>query len=194
MKAIENKINGIIIPTGTFEQDKERFLAACKYNSQKCGGKANFIASGIGPDINEVLKYSKDEGYGLKDDIGDLDVHHGLWDSLYNYANLLEKPRFFGIDRNSVTSAENLSLTFPDVENDSGKYAIVSYPLHLLRFRFLQRAMKLSNRLSKKVEFEYVPTKSWLKQTKDEWVYGLVALGKELIGRSFLKPANLRPA
>src|SRR3972149_1700662 len=106
MKTIDSELKkpeilkGIIIPTGNFKQDKERFLVACRYNSQKCGGDAN----------------------------------------------LLVKPRFFGVDRNSVTSAENLLFSFPDVENDSGKYAIVSYPLHLLRFRFLQRAMKLSGR------------------------------------------------
>jgi hypothetical protein len=187
MKTIDGKIKGIIIPSGNLKLNTERYMAALKYNREKCEGNAPFIVSGMGPDTNSALEYSEEYGFQMKENIAKLDFHADLWSNLENYVKFGWGSTIFGVDTNSLTSAENLRFTFPNIQADSGKYAIVSYPLHLLRFRFLEKAMKQFGKLSKNVSLEYVPTKKWFEQTRDEWIYGLAALGKEIVGFSFLK-------
>ncbi len=191
MRTIDRNVKGIIIPSGDLKLNTERYIAALKYNREKCGGNAHFIVAGMGPDINSALDYSEKAGFQVKSNLGNWDFHSDLWRNLENYVKFGEGSKIFGVDTVSLTSAENLHFTFPNPDADSGKYAIVSYPLHLLRFRFLEKTMKLSGRLSKNVDLEYVNTKDWFKQTKHEWVYGLAALAKELCSFSFLKRREL---
>ena len=157
-------LTGIVIPTGDFEQDIKRVRKAFEYNRDNYFGKVPYIISGIGPDINEALTSRK----------AGQDFHMALW----NYMTGVSK-RPFGVDINSLNSEDNLVNTFP--VGQTGKYAIVSYSLHLLRFRLLGKRLKKKGAMSKDVQIECVPTKSFFKQTPREIIYETLAWGKMLL-------------
>lgn len=82
---------------------------------------------------------------------------------LYNY--LKEKTDWIiGIETNSNNSIENLLYTFPN--EIKGKYAIVSFPLHLKRFNRILNDAKKSGVISEELDLVYVPTKQ-----NPKWIF-----------------------
>jgi hypothetical protein len=79
----------------------------------------------------------------------------GVHKDLHNY--LLENTDWkIGVDINSLNSIENILQVFPkEVE---GEYALVSFPLHLKRFRKIINDAKKADLVSKNLEVFYVPT------------------------------------
>lgn len=148
IKSLDN-IKAVIIPTCDDIENPMRAAKAKKiidkYNlPKKC------IISGAGPDTNIALGYDKNV-YGKK-----LDFHKGLYDDLMNKTDWM-----IGMDIRSVNSIENILETFP--HGTEGKYAIVSYPLHLMRFKRIINDAKKAGKISKNLEFVYIPTKQRLK-------------------------------
>lgn len=198
--------NGIIIPTGSHEQDLERAEKAFEIGEAikneyarmsdlvrtaygktsdiakklyaQFGGlvkRVPYIISGMGPDTNKAILDSKGN-YKTPGDSDDLDFHYKLWGYLEQKYDSKEIG-IFGVDINSMNSKQNLLETFP--EDQEGKYVIVSYPLHLARFKLLERKFRRRKQLSDKLELHYVPTKSWRRQSLREWIYGIAALVKD---------------
>jgi len=156
MKNLDNlkDIKAVIIPTC---DDTENIIRADKameiVNKYNLPRKA--LISGLGPDTNIALGYEKNPGKEK------LDFHK----SMYDY--LMEKTDWMlGVDIRSVNSIENILESFP--EGTTGKYAIVSYPLHLMRFKKILKDAKASGKVSKDIELVYFPTKQRMKWISHE--------------------------
>ncbi len=148
MKNLE-EIKAIVIPTcDSFDAHKsEDFNRANtaidfvnKYHlPRRC------IIAGLGTDANASERYKVNSG---KDK---LDFHKDL----YNY--LLENTDWkIGVDINSLNSIENILQVFP--KEIEGRYALVSFPLHLKRFEKIVGDAKKAGLVSKNLEVINVPT------------------------------------
>jgi hypothetical protein len=191
-------LDGIVIPTGSFAQDLERAKRAFQINEDH----APYIIAGIGRDTNAYLEAVKkvlsnlgksmDFCPQLGSDIDtyleiskeipsdltkDMDFHSQLWNYFVN--KFKEEKRIFGVDINSLNSRQNLINTFPP--GLDGRYAIVSYPLHLWGFKVLEKKLKLTGKISRVVKIEYIPSKPFFKQTPLEIIYGTAALIKHVL-------------
>ena len=143
MKNLEYK--AIIIPTCNDFENIERAKAAIKFSKENNLPK-RCVISGLGPDTNIALGYDKNPG---KDK---LDFHKSMYDYLMS-----ETDWMIGADIRSVNSIENILEVFP--KGIEGKYALVSYPLHLMRFKKIVKDAKKAGKISDSVEIVYVPTK-----------------------------------
>lgn len=89
----------------------------------------------------------------------------------------------FGVDIKSVNSIENILNTFTKGNEEfpkrvNGKYAIVSYPLHLKRFEKIFNALQEKGKISNEVELEYIPTKESLREFLYHAFYEKIAIRK----------------
>jgi hypothetical protein len=144
MKNLDN-IKAIIIPTCDDFENIERANTAIEF-SKKHNLPKRCIVAGFGPDTNIVLGYDKNPGKEK------LDFHEGLYNYLMN-----ETDWMIGTDIRSVNSIENILEVFP--KGTEGKYALVSYPLHLMRFKNIIKDAKKAGKISEDIEVVYVPTK-----------------------------------
>ncbi|MEX0920140.1 MAG: hypothetical protein WDZ69_00985 [Candidatus Pacearchaeota archaeon] len=144
MEDIEKKLNGIVIPSGNKLEDIERAKTAIEFNKRN-SSNVPYIISGIGPDINEAL-------FNGRQDKNSLDFHWELYDYIMKNTEGIA-----GLDIRSLNSEQNILNTFP--EETSGRYALVSYPLHLRRFKGIVDKYKSEGEISKDLEIEYVPTR-----------------------------------
>ncbi len=168
-------IDGIVIPTGTFVQDIQRAEKALEYGRSLNQDSVHYIVSGVGPDVNEYFEAPKKNPSAP---IKKMDFHPHLWFYLREAYQEGEIGRF-GIDINSLTSRGNLIHTFPP--GTRGRYAIVSSPIQLWRFKLLEWELKLTGKMSSGVKIKGVRTKPFFKQTKYELIYGIAALAKDLV-------------
>ncbi len=146
---LDEKIKGLIIPSGNEKDDIERAKAAIKYNTEN-SSNIPYIVSGLGPDTNIALGYEENE------ENKELDFHEKLYDFMINNTK-----GTFGIDIKSVNSIENILYTFP--KGTEGKYILFSYPLHLKRFEKIINKAKEKGKISENLEIEFVPTRQTLK-------------------------------
>jgi hypothetical protein len=151
MKKLNDKFKAIIIPSCDDVEDIARARKAIEI-SKKEKYNVPLIVAGLGPDTNEVLE----KGYNSK-----LDFHKKLYDYLMN-----ETSGVFGVDPFSLNTIENVLNVFPDGTN--GKYAIVSYPLQLMRIKQIVKDAQKADRISKDISVEYIPTKQKLKWISHE--------------------------
>ena len=100
----------------------------------------------MGPDTNIA------RGFGDNQDKKEFNFHKKLYDYLMDNTDWK-----IGVEINSLNSIENILYTFP--KGTEGKYAIVSFPLHLKRFERIINDGKISGKISKDLEIVYVPTK-----------------------------------
>lgn len=149
MVNIEQKVKAIVIPTGgKVQEDLQRAKRAINYN-ERMGLNAPYVVSGIGPDINIALGH-------LPYEERELDFHPELYDFMIENTNGI-----FGLDSLSVNSVQNILNTFgEDVE---GVYMLVSYPLHLKRFKRIINRAKENGKISQDVEIIGIPTKQSVK-------------------------------
>lgn len=170
-------LDAIVIPTGTHKQDLERVRKALEVG----GNAARYVVSGIGPDTDKAL-VDDDGRIQRYNPSKQLDFHHELWDYLmrrYDNGTWKKGVNVLGLDTLSLTSRENLMYAFP--EGTSGTYGLVSYPLHLWRFKLWERKLKKKGLMSKEVQIEHIPTKPFLRQSPREFLYGTIALAKDLL-------------
>ncbi len=147
MKNLEN-IKAIIVPTCDYIENPTRARTAIEFvNKNNLPKKA--IIAGLGPDTNLAL------GYDNNPDNHNIVFHKNMYDCLMN-----ETDWMIGIDIRSLNSVENILEVFPD--KIEGKYALVSYPLHLMRFKKIERDAKRAGKISENLEIVYVPTKQRL--------------------------------
>ena len=183
-------IDGIVIPTGNEEQDLERAQRALEYGASLGQKSVDYIVSGIGPDMNVFLSrvHKVLEGQSCPEGTEGLDFHSQLYyflrwqESVGNsYSNKENKSEIVKLkfDDGPLDSRMNLQCSFP--EGTKGRYALVSYPLHLWRFGVLEKKFKKNRLMSRKVTIEHVPTKRFLDQSPSEMIYGTLALIKDVI-------------
>lgn len=142
MKGLEDKIEAIVIPSGNPELNLARMKTAIRFNEER-RLNAPYIISGIGPDINYALAGNPENR--------ELDFHPDLYDYM-----MKNTEGVIGMDVNSLDSEGNIRNTFP--LGTTGKYAIVSYPLHLKRFKRILKKAKKEGKVSQDLELTYVPT------------------------------------
>ncbi|MBU1252752.1 MAG: hypothetical protein KJ905_00225 [Nanoarchaeota archaeon] len=160
----EYDLKAIVIPSGEgIEEDYERMDAASAYCLRN-QVEVPFIISGVGPDISECLR---DRLGRPKIDSAGKDFHLELYNRVRK-----EIGGIFGVDTLSLNSIDNMLNTFP--EGTSGKYGMVSYPLHLQRLRMIEKRAKAMGKMAKAVEIVPIPTEQSFRQT----LYGLAALVK----------------
>lgn len=150
---LEN-IKAIIIPTCDDFENALRADTAMdfvnKYNlPKKC------IIAGSGPDTNIALGYMKNP------DNRKLDFHKGLYNKI-----MKETDWMIGMDINSLNSVENILEVFPN--GIKGEYGLVSYPLHLMRFKRIIKDAQAANKISKDINVHYVLTKQRMKWISHE--------------------------
>ena len=142
MTNIEDKVKAIVIPSGNPEWNRERMKTAIEVN-EKSGLNVPYIISGIGPDMNDVL---------FGDSNGKV---HDFHQDLYDYM-MQNTEGVIGMDILSTSSVGNILNTFPP--SVSGRYMIVSYPLHLKRFKRIVEKAKKEGKVSQDLDLEYIPT------------------------------------
>jgi hypothetical protein len=146
MKNPENlsDIKAIIIPTCNDFENIKRANAAIKFVKENNLPKRCIIA-GLGPDTNIA------NGFGNYSKKKEFNFHKELYNYLINNTDWM-----IGAEINSLNSIENILYSFP--ENTEGKYALVSFPLHLKRFKKIINDAKTSGKISKNLEIVCVPT------------------------------------
>ncbi len=148
MANLENEIKSIVIPTcDSFDfansEDFNRASTAIKFAKENNLPKRCIIV-GAGQNSDFSLGYKNQEK-------AKIDFHK----ELYNY--LKENTDWMiGIDTKSVNSIENILYTFP--REIQGKYALVSFPLHIKRFKKIIKDAKKAGKVSENLEIVYVPT------------------------------------
>lgn len=154
-KSLDKKLKAIVVLSGGSKQeDLERAKKAIEYNQFGLP----YIISGLGPDTNEALEKNN----------SNLDYHKDLHNYILGKTN-----QYVGVDIQSKNSLENIKNTFP--LGLEGKFAIVSYPLHLERVKLIFNNLKSRREISSEVELELIPTKQSLRQ----YLYGKAALLKQ---------------
>jgi|GEM_PF-5634325 hypothetical protein len=148
LKNLED-IKAIVIPTGSLEEDIRRSKTAIDFVNKNNLPKRCIIA-GLGPDTNIALGYDKNKNDHK------LDFHKDMYDYLMKNTDWT-----IGVDVRSLNSIENILETFP--KGTEGKYAIVSYPLHIKRIKTIVKDAKRAGKISKNLEFVYIPTKQDLR-------------------------------
>lgn len=144
MKNLED-IKATIIPTCDYYENPIRARTAIKFVNEHNLPKKCVIA-GLGPDTSIALGCEKNSGKEK------LNFHRDMYDIIMN-----ETDWMIGVDTHSLNSIENILEVFPN--GMKGKYALVSFPLHLMRFKKIIKDAKESGRISKEIEVFYVPTK-----------------------------------
>ena len=144
MNSIEEKVRAIVIPSGNLKLNRDRMETAIRVN-EKRGLNVPYILSGVGRDINAVL-YVAEANHGLE-------FHKDMWDYM-----MQNTEGIIGVDMLSVDSIGNVLNTFPP--EISGKYIMVSYPLHIKRFKRIVEQAKKDGKVSSDLEIEYIPTKT----------------------------------
>lgn len=142
MSRIEDRVKAIVIPSGNPELNMQRMQTAIRVNGER-ELNAPYIVSGIGPDMNAAL-FENPEGRGL-------DFHRDMYEYM-----MRNTQGIMGVDILSIDSVGNILNTFPP--NLSGRYVIVSYPIHLRRFKRIVKKAKKEGKVSQNLELEYVPT------------------------------------
>jgi hypothetical protein len=132
MVNLENEIKAIIIPTCDYFENINRAKTAIEF-SKKNNLPKKCVIAGLGPDKNLKLGYD-----------------------MYNYL-MNETDWMIGIENSSANSIENILNVFPN--DTEGKYALVSYPLHLMRFKKIIKDAKKYGKIPKDIDIVYVPTK-----------------------------------
>jgi len=174
------KLETIVIPSGNFKDDVERFDEAMKYirTLVKQDKKFRYILSGIGPDLNERLaqenRFGKDF-FGPFEGTNGLDVHPELWSRAveearrsYGDAGTVYP---FGVDVLSRNSVENIVNTFP--RRTEGYYKIFSRKLHNFRFKLIEKIARDENYLSEYfLKINYFDT---------EHKYSVIGFAKDVI-------------
>jgi hypothetical protein len=147
MRNLED-IKAIIIPTCDYFENIARAKTAIEF-SKKNNLPKKCVISGLGPDTSIAL--------GCEENLNNhkLNFHKDMYDYLMNKTDWM-----IGVDINSLNSIENILEAFP--EGIKGKYALVSFPLHLIRFKKIIKDAKKAGRISENVEIIYVPTKQHL--------------------------------
>lgn len=148
MKNLED-IKAIVIPTCNYFENPRRARTAIKFVNKYNLPKKCVIA-GSGLDTNIALGYEKNPGKEK------LDFHKDMYDILMD-----ETDWIVGMDICSLNSIENILEVFP--KGVKGKYALVSYPLHLMRFRKIIKDAKKSGKISEDINIKYVSTKQHIK-------------------------------
>lgn len=170
MTNIESKVRAIVIPSGNPEWNRERMETAIEIN-RKRSLNVPYIISGIGPDMNDVLF-----GDSTRDG---LDFHQDLYDDMMEET---EPNGIFGVDILSIDSIGNILNTFPP--SVSGRYVIVSYPLHLRRLKRIVEKAKKEGKVSQDLDLEYVPT-SRFSSPKQIFYETAITIIKSLQGLRF---------
>ncbi|MEK6832462.1 MAG: ElyC/SanA/YdcF family protein [Nanoarchaeota archaeon] len=141
MKSLED-IKAIIIPTCDDVENIERAKTAIEF-SKKHNLPKRCVVAGFGPDMNIALENpGKDK----------LNYHEGLQNYLIHKTDWM-----ICSDIRSLNSIENILEVFP--KGIEGKYALVSYPLHLMRFKRIIKDAKKAGKISEDIEIVYIPTK-----------------------------------
>jgi hypothetical protein len=148
MKNLEGNIKATIIPTCDYFENIARAKTAIKCTKQSNIPKRCIIA-GAGPDTNIAL------GHETNPDNHKLDFHRDMYDYL-----MKETDWMIGVDILSLNSIENILEVFP--KGTEGKYELVSYPLHLMRFKKIIKDAKKAGKISENLEIVYRPTKQRL--------------------------------
>ena len=141
---IESRVKGIVIPSGNPKLNLDRMQTAIEINERR-RLNAPYILSGTGRDINAVL-YGTEAHHGLE-------FHKDMWDYM-----IRNTEGIIGIDMLSIDSEGNILNTFPP--EISGKYIVVSYPIHLRRLKKIVEQAKKEGKVSPSLEIEYIPTKT----------------------------------
>ncbi|MBU2616538.1 MAG: hypothetical protein KKB79_00990 [Nanoarchaeota archaeon] len=158
------KIKAIVVPSGgSVYEDAQRWSRAMHY-FREIGNNTPFVIAGAGPDTNECVERNLGRS---RIDYEGLDFHTELYRLFINGAQ-----SYVGLDTISKNSIGNLTNVFPN--GTSGRYAIVSYPLHLARLKMIEKRLKKKGKMSNDVELIPVSTNQNWRQT----VYGLAALVK----------------
>lgn len=149
MRKLEENVKSVLIPTCNDFENIERAKTAIKF-VEKNNLPKRYTILGRGPDTNIALGYEENPGKEK------LNCHIGLYDYMMD-----ETDGMIGIDCVSLNSIENVLQAFP--EGMEGKYALVSYPLHLMRFKKIIKDAKKADKISDNVEVIYVSTKQRAK-------------------------------
>ena len=157
MRKLEEEIKAIIIPSGSDRQDLIRIQKAREYFNKK-NLLERYIIAGLGPDTNKVLE----NGYDKK-----LDFHKTLYDYMMS-----ETKGIFGADPFSMNSVENILNAFP--KGTKGKYGLVSYPLHLKRFKKIVEKLQKEDKISQEIKIEYIPTEQSIKEVFYELLHSIM--------------------
>lgn len=168
-------MNYIVQSGPTIEDDLGRLEKVL----QLADADSKIVVSGIGPDLNKRLHQETEKGdqvpfYGMNG----LDVHDELWNESLN--NL----RFFGVDTQATTSEGNLLYSFQ--EGVDGDWTIVSRPLHLLKFKLIEKRLRDEEKLASGLKLNYKSSGyegNFIKKTKDI-LYDSISILKEYINRS----------
>ena len=136
----------IIIPSGPGRENIKRAKTAIDFSKNNINFQKKGVISGLGPDTNMALGYEKNPGKEK------LNFHKELYDYVMENTDWM-----VGIDTQSLNSIENILNVFP--KGIKGKFAIVSYPLHLMRFKKIINDAQKSDKISKDIEVTFVPTK-----------------------------------
>lgn len=161
MTSVESKVKGIVIPSGTPEWNMERMKTAILINLGR-GLWVPYILSGMGRDTDEALRrYRREHRYKEE-----LEFHRNMWNYMtWKTRNLYGKTKMgmLGIDMNAVDSEGNILHSFPYDPSQgievSGRYIVVSHPIHLRRIKKDVERLKKEGKLSPNLELEYVPTR-----------------------------------
>lgn len=168
-----------IVPSGPTKEDDlsrlETVLQDARANRSN-GNSSKIVISGIGPDLNERLHRINEKG--LQQPIGNtlgLDVHPELWNE--SYKNI---ERIFGVDTQAVNSEGNLLYSFQG--NLEGEWTIVSRPIHLKKFKLIEKKLRARGELSDDLTLKYQSSGyvgNIFKKTKDI-IYDSVSLVREM--------------
>ncbi len=144
-----SNIKAIIIPScDSFDslksEDLNRANTAMKFVEENNLPKRCIIA-GLGHEKSITL------GYEFKSRKNKIGFHRNLYNYLAKNTDWM-----IGVETNSLNSIENMLYTFP--ENTEGKYAIVSFPLHLKRFQKIINDAKNAGKISENLKIIGVPT------------------------------------
>ena len=147
MRNLED-IKSIMIPTCDYFENPIRARTAIKFVEENNLPKKCTI-SGLGPDTNIALGYEENPGKE------NLIFHKDIYDIMMD-----ETDWMVGVDIRSLNSIENILESFP--KGMEGKHALVSYPLHLMRFKKIIKDAKKAGKISENLKIVYVPTKQRL--------------------------------
>jgi len=183
----------IVIPSGSFRDDTERFHRAREYGRQleNSGKEVKYIVSGIGPELNERLKQENkpyNEYFSKFQGTNDLDVHPELWNESLDYraedTETKGSHQVFGVDTIPVNSRDNMAYTFP--RGTEGNYTIVSRKLHNAKFRLLEKYAREEGYFGKSLNIQYVDT-DHKYSIKDMWHDVASLIQTYFFGRKMMK-------
>lgn len=150
-----------IVPSGPTKEDD---LSRLEKVLRLANAESKIILSGIGPDLDERLHIETKYGEQIKfNGTKGLDVHPELWVKMIEVKN-----NVFGVDTASITSKNNLENSF--YGEICGEWTIVSRPIHLLKFKLIERKLRKNKKLAYRLELFYESSGyigNLAKKTKD---------------------------